>query len=226
MATKANSLEKFKNLLNCNIVISSEPDSSTSGNKIIRVTYIYSYGGATPLEGINKDVTTDYTYSEEVTASSIPAADLENIYLFYTPLNVNDKITFQLKTDKGEVASDFGSSSAVSGLNFYIVAQSSLDGATGAVTSNVPSGYQLNIGYNAKKSDGSSDPDSLKFGSAIAKVYTNLGNGDFSGASALLDKMENTLSHYEEVNRLANITVTVNKGSTEYVKVTGTKIQD
>jgi prepilin-type N-terminal cleavage/methylation domain-containing protein len=219
---QADSLEDFKNLLDCNVVISSEPDSAMSDNKIIRVTYIYSYGGATALEGINKDVATDYTYSEEVTASSIPAADLENIYLFYTPLNGNDKITFQLKTDKGEVASDFGASSTVSGLNFFIVAQSSLDQTTGDVVSNVPTGYQLKVER--------ADDASAAFGDAIAKVYTNLEDSEISSSSATTilsaAKLENSLSHYEQVNRLANITVTVNKDSKEYVKVTGTKIQN
>jgi prepilin-type N-terminal cleavage/methylation domain-containing protein len=222
MATKANSLEKFKNLLNCNIVISSEPDSSTSGNKIIRVTYVYSYNGpADDLEGINKNVATEYTYSEEVTASSVPAADLENIYLFYTPLNSSDKVTFTLKTGKGEVASDFGPGSTVSDLNFYIVAQSSLD-SSGAVVSNIPTGYQLQVER--------ADDASAAFGNAITKVYTNLSNSEISSASATTilssGKVEYSLSHYEEVNRLANITVTVNKDSKEYVKVTGTKIQN
>jgi hypothetical protein len=217
---KANSLEKFKNLLDCNIVISSEPDSSKSGNKIIRVTYVYSYNGpADDLEGINKDVATPYTYSEEVVASSVPAANLENIYLFYTPLNVNDKITVQLKS--GETVSDFGPGAAVSDLKLYIVAQSTLDSATGNVVSNVPINYKLQVVR--------ADADSTAFGNAITKVYTNLKSSEISATSTetilSASKVENTLSHYEKVNRLANITVTVNKGSKEYVQVTGTKIQ-
>jgi prepilin-type N-terminal cleavage/methylation domain-containing protein len=220
LATKANSLEKFKNLLNCNIVISSEPDSSTSGNKIIRVTYVYSYNGpADDLEGINKNVATEYTYSEEVTASSVPAADLENIYLFYTPLNSNDTVTVQLKS--GETSADFGPGATVSDVNLYIVAQSSLD-SSGAVVSNIPTGYQLQVVR--------ADDVSSYFGNAITKVYTNLSNSEISTASATTilsaSKLEYSLSHYEEVNRLANITVTVNKDSKEYVKVTGTKIQN
>jgi hypothetical protein len=220
LAEKANSLEKFKNLLDCNIVISAEKDSSKSGNKIIRVTYVYSYNGpADDLEGINKNVATPYTYSEEVTASSVPATSLENIYLFYTPLNANDTVTVQLKS--GETSSDFGPGAVVSDVKLYIVAQSSLD-SSGAVVSNIPMGYKLQVVR--------ADDVSSYFGNAITKVYTNLSSTQISSASATTilsaSKVEYSLSHYEKVNRLANITVTVNKGSKEYVKVTGTKIQN
>jgi prepilin-type N-terminal cleavage/methylation domain-containing protein len=217
----ADSLEKFKNLLNCEIIVSAEKDPADANNKIIRVTYSYTYNNKLgALEGINSGVSSDYTYTEEIQASSIPAADMQNIYLFYTPLNVNDTITFKFQKNKNNeevVKSDFGAGASVNNLNLFVVAQNSLDDA-GNVVSGVPDPYGLKI---------VSDSDAQNFADAIAKVYTNLDSGKIDESTPIVaGKVEYSLVHGDSVNRLADIKVTVKLDSKEYVEVSGTKIQN
>jgi hypothetical protein len=221
LAPGAQSMDDFKNLLNCEITVSSEVDPAKSTNKIIRVTYTYKYNGSLGnLAGINTDVTTEYIYTEEIEAVSIPAENLDNIYLFYTPLNLNDKINFVFQQNSNgddEVASDFGSGSKVKDVNLYIVAQNSLDDA-GNVVSGIPATYNLQV---------TCDTAALSFGDAVTKVYTNLTATEINDAGSFVaGKVEHSLVHGDRINRLADITVTVNIGSKEYAKVTGTKIQN
>jgi hypothetical protein len=214
-------LEKFKNLLNCEIIVSAEKDPADADNKIIRVTYSYTYNNKLgPLEGINSGVSSEYTYTEEIQASSIPAADMQNIYLFYTPLNTNDTITFKFQKNKNNeevVKSDFGPGASVNNLNLYVVAQNSLDDA-GNVVSGVPDPYGLKI---------VSDSDAQNFADAIGKVYTNLDSGKIDESAPIVaGKVEYSLVHGDSINRLADIKVTVKLNSKEYVEVSGTKIQN
>jgi hypothetical protein len=223
LAPALSNMAKFKNLLDCEVTVSAEIDPANASNLIIRATYKYTYnggGGLGALPGINAGVSPEYTYSEEVEASSVPAKELENIYLFYTPLNSSDKINFVFRKNKSNQNINTAEFAAnVKDVNLYIVAQDSLDDS-GAVVSGIPgSTYRLQVVC---------DTGATVFGEAISKVYTNFEDTNTidESASFVAGKVEYSLVHGDSINRLADITVTVTKDSKQYAQVSGTKIQD
>lgn len=214
----------FKNRLNCEIIVSAKKDTSKPGYDVISVKYRYTYnkGGEAYPEGID----TNTVYEDVVASSSIKVDKLENIYLFYNPLNVNDKITmttdddYQLQNNAGD-------------LNMFIIAQNSVPASTS--DSDLPTGYSKRPGSYKLPINGAGSG----FENKIKCVYTNLSRTaamtELDETSTIGGKVQTgpdgnyTLVHSEKINRVADITVTVDSqdGKTQkIVEVTGSKTQD
>lgn len=213
------SAEEFQKKLNCTIVISAKQDTTKTGYDIITVKYRYTYSGSSYPKGI--DASTQY--EDIVESSSVKVESLENIYIFYTPLNMNDKI--QLETDDGNaVQSDAGD------LNLFVIAQSSVPANETTVPTGYkkrPAGYKLTI-----------DGTASGFETKIKKLYLNLSKGDSelnsSGtiagkAQVTSDGNHYTLVHSEKMNRMADIKVSIDSigaNAGRVVEVTGSKVQN
>lgn len=220
--------EQFQNNLDCTIIISAESNPDKAGYDIFRVKYRYTYrGGSYP-----KGITANSKYEEIVHTSSIDVSKLDNIYIFYSPsiaMGAADTIAFQVN-DGGNLASNAGD------LNLFVIAQSSV--ANGTPAADVPTGYTTRSpGYKLNFDESMTGAND--FVGKIKKLYLNLssadgelGSGTVAGKAQTNSAGEYTLVHSKDVNRLADITVTltraagsVNAGK-QVVEVHGSKIQD
>lgn len=220
--------EQFQNNLDCTIIISAETNPDKAGYDIFRVKYRYTYrGGSYP-----KGITAGSKYEEIVQTSSIDVSKLENIYIFYSPstaMGAADTIAFEVN-DGGNLAANAGD------LNLFVIAQSSVPNGTS--TTDIPTGYTVRApGYKLNFSSSMSGAND--FEDKIKKLYLNLssangelGSGTVAGKAQTNSAGEYTLVHSEDINRLADITVTltraagsVNAGK-QVVEVHGSKIQN
>lgn len=224
------STDKIEEHLGCTIVVSAKRDQDPKRKAeydIITVTYEYRYekGAEDYPDGI--DDTT--VYSDVVESSSIKVDKLENIYLFYTPLTAQSKVT----TDniKFVTADDNAIQSNAGALNLFVIAQSSVPNGTNIT--DIPAGYTERPSSYLLRLDAAGSG----FNDKIAKVYLNLSlaKSELAGtgleAKAQKDASGNnyTLVHSEDINRLADITVTVDSqdgSKTGIVEVTGSKVQN
>lgn len=225
--TQVSAAEIEKNL-SCTILVSAKQDPKKKPeNDIITATYEYRYekgAGAYP-DGI--DDTT--VYSDVVESASIKVDKLENIYLFYSPLTTESHVTTD--TIKFVTNDDNAIQSNAENINLFIIAQSSVP--NGTVSTEIPAGYTERPSSYLLKLDAAGSG----FNNKIAKVYLNLslgkaelaGNGLEAKAQKDSSGKEYTLVHSEDINRVADITVTVDSQDgtkTGIVEVSGSKVQN
>lgn len=207
--------------LACTIEIDAQAKgSSGTDDVIVDVNYIYRYVGGNTADGIDLS---SFAYTETVESSSIEAKKLNNIYIFYDPLNTGD--TVRLKSN-----ANFGSAVNDDQMRLFVIAQSSV--AAGKAK---PSGYKERS-PSYKLTLDSNIAGGNFFNNKIAVVYTNLSQNPaeiMSNGDALFGKLKTkagstdyTLVDTEGVNRVARIVVTVLKDTKEYAKVTGSKVQN
>lgn len=214
--------EELKKNLDCSIIISAKEDSAKPGNDIISVKYKYTYNKGAGSYPVGIDAST--VYEDVVESASINVKKLENIYLFYQPVNERDQIILETN-DGNAIQMD------ANDLNLFVIAQNSVPATTS--DSGVPAGYTKRpSGYNLTISGTGSG-----FESKIAKLYLNLsksGNelnsaGTIAGKAQTDPTGEYTLVHSESINRVADITVTVDRqdgSKTGIVQVNGSKVQN
>lgn len=212
----------FKNKMDCAIIISAKQDSDPSKKEdydIITVTYKYTYAGAQVDLGLTAAElpVTDLKYEDIVESTSIRVDKLENIYLFYTALTADDKIC--LETDDADAIRN-----KAHDLNLFVIAQSSVK--YGTAPDKTPTGYvarpqNYKLTFDATRGPGFQDK--------IANVYLNLETSEFDSTGTIGSKAKTTLVHSESVNRIAEITVTVDSkdgSTTGIVEVSGSKVQN
>lgn len=223
--------EGFQQCLDCTIVISAEQDTEKAGYDIIRVIYRYTFnagrwghGGAYP-----KGIDSTFNYEETVQSSSIQVSKLENIYIFYNPISTEDTIAFE--TNDGNAIENSGRD-----LNLFVIAQSSVPEGTNAA--DIPAGYTVRpVNYKLKLNSAGTG-----FADRIQKFYTNLSKAknELDGSDTVAGKVQTdstgnnyTLVHTEDINRLADITITVKsqgsattKAGDTVVQVQGAKLQN
>ena len=215
-------MDDIKSHLDCTIVISAKKDSDTTGkpdNDIITVTYRYTYnngGSATWPAGITASTK---PYEDVVESASINVKKLENIYLFYQPINARDTILLETD-DENRIELN------ANDLNLFVIAQNSIPSSANdtAGYTKRPSGYQLHIADNVSG-----------FKTKVANLYLNLSvkDNELDTAGTIAQKArkdpsgEYTLVHSEEINRIADITVTVDStDGKNIVTVNGSKTQN
>lgn len=213
--------EELKKNLDCSIIISAKEDSAKPGNDIISVKYKYTYNKGAGSYPAGIDAST--VYEDVVESASINVKKLENIYLFYQPVNERDQIILETN-DANAIQLD------ANDLNLFVIAQNSVKHGESvpAGYTERPQGYKLSI-----NSLGSG------FATKIQKLYLNLSanntdelnaNGDQVAGKAQKDPSGNyTLVHSESINRMADITVTVDSqdgSKTGIVQVNGSKVQN
>lgn len=213
----------FKNVLDCTIEVSASKDGTKNPEAydIITVTYKYSCDESSlsskrSVLGLNETQlpASALKYEDIVESSSIKVDRLENIYLFYKPLTAKDTIC--LKTSDSNQITDHANE-----INLFVIAQSSV--MNGASPS--PGYTERPLNYKVKLDSNSGQG----FRDKTANVYTNLDSGEFLAGDPLVGKVKNTLVHSENINRMADITVTVDSkdgSTTGIVKVTGSKVQN
>ncbi len=198
---------------------------------IIRADYEYTCNNLVPsIVSPGSTVDQDFKklkYSENVEAASIPEAKLNNIFLFYTPLNGSDTILFDV--DGSGVLADV----QLNQVNLFLVAQSSVPYGETPPTGckNRDNNYKLKLGSQ----------NSSVWSEKIGKVYCNLSStkegivvpialSDYNSYN-FNSKLLYSLVDTEEMNRIASITVTITgwdnatQTEKEFARVTGSKVQ-
>ncbi|MDE6851926.1 MAG: type II secretion system GspH family protein [Lachnospiraceae bacterium] len=224
------------------IHIKAEPEKDDTGvatgsGKIqLTATYEYKWKGSSYIHGV--DNTT--RYSTDIKVAVLDGTGSHNIFLFYTPIH-------------------YASGAIVSVVNDEVVLEGSLaqltDGSGDIITGSPGTGsddLQYRLYLVADDTDRSGSPgykttlsasSGNNFGSYISEVYTNLtGSAELQTPSYAISAVfpasteadhgihYQTLMEKPEVNRVAEIEVSVYKGdstseSNRYTTVNGTKVQ-
>lgn len=213
--------------LDCTIEIKADAKGPGKNDDIVvTVDYVYKYKSGTTTDGI--DLST-VEYRENVEAASVIAKNLNNIYIFYNPLNLGETIKFKSNTN-------FASAVENDQLKLFLIAQSSVPAGvslpSAGYTNRAP-GYHITLLSSAP----GCEPNDFNY--KIAKVYTNLSIDNtevVNNSDSLFNKLqkrrnkarndEYTIVDQEDINRVAKIDVRVLKGTEEYVTVTGSKVQN
>lgn len=214
-------VDDIKKNLNCTIIVSAKQDPAKTENDIISVKYRYTYNDrGTGVYPAGIDAST--VYEDVVESASINVRKLENIYLFYQPVSENDTIVMETN-DGNAIQNEAGD------LNMFVIAQNSVPSSTSDIA--IPAGYTKRpSGYNLTINGSTSG-----FETKIAKLYVNLTGTELNSAGTIAGKVqkdpkgEYTLVHSESINRVADITVTIDSQDgtkTEIVKVNGSKVQN
>ena len=214
--------------LQCEIIVTaSAPDNDVTKPVQLKTEYVYTYPGST-ADGVDLSA---LEYRDTVASASIVAEKLNNIYLFYKPLNAGEKISFVLENPSSNYLASVIQNKQV---NLFLIAQSSVPAGDTppAGYTNRASGYQVSLNSKTGGVDNA-------WASKIGAVYTNLSrskteinNNSDSLFNALQTEKDNagnvigyTLVSQKDVNRVANIDVRIVKDGKEYVSVSGSKLQ-
>lgn len=214
----------MKTHLQRDIHVKLEKDTAKADHIKVTVSYDYTYalnGGSYPA-GIN----VSSKFSKDIEKASLPKTKIENIFIFYYPEQDGDSFTM-------EGTADAQAALSANQLGLYLVAQNSVPSSKAAEVTPGSGTIVRSASYQMKL------PTSCggNIDSCIGKVFTNLsgtGPDEINGGvfAAKLQKIgsEYTLISLEDMNRVADIEVTVFRGdslaaSNQLANVQGTKIQ-
>ncbi len=194
------------------IKVTGKQDPDASGNVIIKVDYEYVFS-ATAYGSYPTGISSTDKYEENIEAVSLPADQINNFYIFYQPMNKDDRII--MDTDSTFAPAGVANDQ----IKLYIIAQKSVNfnaATTPTGYTKRPSGYTLSITDNG-----------IDFKNKIGKIYTNLSGSDSElNATAFTSNVSYSLVEDEAVDRVADIEVTILRNGKEITKVNGSKVQN
>ncbi len=201
--------------------------SANPDDVVVKVTYEYKSNSAMPGDG--QSFLNGVTYTEDVKAAAIKKTELNNIFLFYDPLNGHDTVLFS--KGGGDI-----SQIADEQIKVFLVAQSSIpyDASItpAAGYSMRPNLYSIQVGCNDLELIKKFKKNGLYCNLSNKKHGEMIGSTPPSGFTAMdslaaYDSSGNyTLVDQEYTNRVADIEVVVYKDGKEYTRVTGSKVQN
>ena len=245
-------LDEMDQKIKRKIHIKAEPETDASsaktGKVILIVTYEYEWNsGPLPIDA-TYDFTPSVTFNYEVKRVVLDGVGMHNIFLFYmpfhyqtspsaTPVFIDDEVILEGQLTKVTKAIGGGATEVLLGdagtaddnlqYRLYLVA----DGTV----SRTGSTYKTNLSTSTVAAD--------NFGNYISEVYTSLDSGELISGSYAINSVfpasaaadhgfhYQTLLEMPEVNRIADIEVSVYKGDSvdegnRYTTVNGTKVQN
>lgn len=245
-------LDEMDQKIKRKIHIKAEPETDASsaktGKVILIVTYEYEWNsGSLPIDATH-DFTPSVTFNYEVKRVVLDGVGMHNIFLFYmpfhyqtspsaTPVFIDDEVILEGQLTKVTKAIGGGATEVLLGdagtaddnlqYRLYLVA----DGTV----SRTGSTYKTNLSTSTVAAD--------NFGNYISEVYTSLDSGELISGSYAINSVfpasvaadhgfhYQTLLEMPEVNRIADIEVSVYKGDSvdegnRYTTVNGTKVQN